>query len=72
VRHRHRVTVHIRLEGDYSQRAFTGSVNWVELLIVGEDASQAKHYISVEDRHSPDSRPRSALMRSSQREPIVE
>ncbi len=34
---------------DYSQREFTGTVNWVELAI-GEDAERAKHYIATEDR----------------------
>ena len=34
---------------DYSQREFTGTVNWVELA-TGHDAGQAKHYISAEDR----------------------
>src|SRR5215831_905849 len=34
---------------DYSQREFTGSVNWVELAF-GDDAKEADHYIKPEER----------------------
>ena len=34
---------------DYSQREFSGTVNWVELA-TGHDAGAAKHFISAEDR----------------------
>ena len=34
---------------DYTQRKFTGKVNWVALA-VGDDAKQADHYITPEDR----------------------
>jgi arylsulfatase len=34
---------------DYSQRDFTGTVNWAELAF-GDDAKQADHYIKPEER----------------------
>jgi hypothetical protein len=34
---------------DYSQRQFSGEVNWVE-LVIGEDAKRADAEVSVADR----------------------